>query len=198
MNQEQETAVNVTKSNNILLSLITPVVAVFFGVLAGAIFMLIIGSDPVESYRVLWNSSFGSLTNFAETLVNTTPLIFTGLAVAFAFRCGLFNIGGDGQFLVAYMVTAWIGYSMQLPAIIHIPLAILGGIIGGGIWAGVAGYLKAALGVHEVITTIMMNYIGLYFVGYMVGGPLKKPGHYLLLHMLIALLNSVNYCHLQG
>src|SRR6056297_858936 len=140
-----------------LASMIIPVLAVITGLAVGALFMLAIGRDPVQAYIVLFNSAFGSLNGFAETLVNTTPLIFTGLAVAFAFRTGLFNIGGDGQFLFAYMATAWIGYAIHLPAIIHIPLCLLVGIIAGGLWAGVAGYLKATLGVHEVITTIMMN-----------------------------------------
>lgn len=178
MKQDKKIAIEKDKriSYNSLVSFITPIAAVILGLLTGAIFMLIIGSDPLHAYTVLWSSSFGSWQDFAETLVNTTPLIFTGLAVAFAFRTGLFNIGGDGQFLFAYMATAWIGYAIQLPAIIHIPLCLLVGIVAGGLWAGVAGYLKATLGIHEVITTIMMNYISLYLVGYIVGGPLKKPG----------------------
>ncbi len=178
MNKDKQITIEKTRriSYNKMVSFITPIFAVLLGLIAGAIFMLIIGRDPVQAYKVLWFSSFGSLQDFAETLVNTTPLIFTGLAVAFAFRTGLFNIGGDGQFLFAYMVTAWIGYAVQIPAIIHIPLCLLAGIVGGGLWAGIAGYLKAKLGIHEVITTIMMNYISLYLVGYIVGGPLKKPG----------------------
>ncbi|MFW6381801.1 MAG: ABC transporter permease [Bacillota bacterium] len=162
--------------SGILHNLMMPVIAVIVGFIAGAIFMLTIGSDPVEAYIVLWHSTFGSFRDLASTLVNSTPLIFTGLAVAFAFRTGLFNIGGDGQFLVAYMVTAWVGFALSLPVYIHVPLAIVAGIIGGGIWGGFAGFLKANFGVHEVITTIMMNYISLYLVGYMIGGPLKKPG----------------------
>lgn len=161
---------------NYISVLLMPVIAVIFGLLIGAIFMKLIGKNPLQAYQVLWNSSFGSLRGFYETLVNTTPLIFTGLAVAFAFRCGLFNIGGDGQFLIAYTATAWVGYVISLPWFIHIPLALLAGIILGGVWGGFAGYLKATLGVHEVITTIMMNYISLYFTGYLIGGPLMKPG----------------------
>lgn len=157
-------------------SIVMPVISVIFGLLIGAIFMKVIGKDPIRAYQVLWNSSFGSMRGFAETLVNTTPLIFTGLAVSFAFRTGLFNIGGDGQFLVAYTATAWIGYAFNLPWFIHIPLALGIGIIAGGLWGGFAGYLKATLGVHEVITTIMMNYIALYFTGYLIGGPMMKPG----------------------
>ncbi len=159
-----------------LSKLIVPVIAVIFGLLFGAIFMVIIGKDPILAYQVLWNSSFGSMRGFFTTLVNTTPLIFTGLAVAFAFRTGLFNIGGDGQFLVAYTATAWIGFIIQLPWFIHLPLALLAGILAGGVWGGFAGYLKAKLGVHEVITSIMMNYISLYLTSFLIGGPLMKPG----------------------
>ena len=164
------------KSQDNNLDILMPIISVVVGLLAGAIFMLIIGSNPIEAYSVLFSSAFGSFYGFAETLVNTTPLIFTGLAVSFAFRSGLFNIGGDGQFLIAYTVTAWIGYAFSLPMIIHVPFALLGGIIGGGFWASIAGYLKAKLGVHEVITTIMLNYIALYLSGFLIGNPLKKPG----------------------
>ncbi len=157
-------------------TIIMPVVAVIFGLIMGAVFMIIIGKDPIQAYSVLWNSSFGSFRGFYDTLVNTTPLIFTGLAVAFAFRTGLFNIGGEGQILVAYTATAWIGYVLGLPWFLHIPLALLVGVIAGGLWGGFAGYLKAALGVHEVITTIMMNYIALYLTGYLIGGPLMAEG----------------------
>lgn len=167
---------SLTYIQQLIGNLVMPIVAVIFGLLIGAIFMLAIHKDPLEAYLVLWNSSFGSLRGFYETLVNTTPLIFTGLAVAFAFRTGLFNIGGEGQFLVAYTATAWVGYALSLPWFLHIPLALVAGIIAGGLWGGFAGYLKATLGVHEVITTIMMNYIALYFTGYLIGGPLMKPG----------------------
>ncbi len=153
-----------------------PIISVIAGLLVGAVFMMIVGSDPIEAYKVLWNSSFGSIRGLSEMLVNTVPLIFTGLAVAFAFRVGLFNIGGDGQFLVSYLAAAYIGYIFQLPMYIHLPLALLAGILAGGLWGGFAGYLKATLGVHEVITTIMLNYIGLYLVGYFAGGPLKQAG----------------------
>jgi simple sugar transport system permease protein len=159
-----------------LMDYLVPVISVIAGLIVGAIFMLIIGSDPIEAYKVLWSASFGSVRGFGEMLVNTIPLIFTGMAVAFAFRVGLFNIGGDGQFLVSYLAAAYIGFVFQLPMIIHLPLALLAGILAGGVWGGFAGYLKAKLGIHEVITTIMMNYIALYLVGYLASGPLKADG----------------------
>ena len=155
---------------------IVPVLSVLAGLIVGAIFMIIIGADPIEAYKVLWNSSFGSMRGFGEMLVGSIPLIFTGLAVAFGFRIGLFNIGGDGQFLIAYITSAYLGYIVNLPMIIHLPFALLGGMLAAGIYGGFAGYLKATIGVHEVITTIMMNYIALYLVGYLANGPLKADG----------------------
>src|SRR6056297_3332342 len=103
---------------------LVPIMSVLAGLIVGAIFMIIIGADPIEAYKVLWNSSFGSMRGFGEMLVGSIPLIFTGLAVAFGFRIGLFNIGGDGQFLIAYITSAYLGYIVNLPMIIHLPLAI--------------------------------------------------------------------------
>lgn len=142
-------------------NLVVPILAIIVGLLFGALFMLMIGKDPVEAYKALWISSFGSLQSFAETLVNTTPLIFTGLAVAFAFRCGLLNMGGEGQFLAAYVVAGWVGAYFQMPAWLHIPFTLIAATVAGGLWAAIPGILKAKLGIHEVISTIMFNYIGL-------------------------------------
>ena len=115
--------------------------------------------------------------NLQQTLLSATPLIFTGLAVAFAFRCGLFNIGGQGQYIVGAMVAVWVGSSWAgLASGLHIPLAIGLAALAGALWAGIAGFLKAAVGAHEVITTIMLNWIA-YWVGsylFSIGGPLQS------------------------
>ncbi|NMB45438.1 MAG: ABC transporter permease [Firmicutes bacterium] len=151
-------------------------VAVLLALLVGAIVILWAGRNPLLAYYALWTASFGSWRGFGEALVSITPLIFTGLSVAFAFRTGLFNIGAEGQFIVGQMGAAVAGYIFTgLPAVIHVPLALLAGALVGGIWAGIPGVLKARLGAHEVINTIMMNYIALYFTHYLVVGPLK--GH---------------------
>ena len=151
-------------------------VAVLLALLVGAIVILWAGRNPLLAYYALWTASFGSWRGFGEALVSITPLIFTGLSVAFAFRTGLFNIGAEGQFIIGQMGAAVAGYIFTgLPAVIHVPLALLAGALVGAIWAGIPGLLKARLGAHEVINTIMMNYIALYFTHYLVVGPLK--GH---------------------
>ena len=112
-----------------------------------------------------------------ETLRIATPFIFAGLGVALGFQGGLFNIGAEGQYFIAGLTTVYVGYSIQgLPQIIHLPLALLAGMIGGGIWAAIPGYLKGKTGAHEVINTIMMNYIAFRFAEYMldVGGPMAR------------------------
>ena len=116
--------------------------------------------------------------NLQQTLLLTTTLIFTGLAVAFAFRCGLFNIGGQGQWTMGVIVSVWVGSSWaDLAGPAHIAIAIVLAALAGAAWAGIAGFLKATVGAHEVITTIMLNWIaywvGSYLFGF--GGPLQTP-----------------------
>ena len=113
-----------------------------------------------------------------ETLKFSGPLILAGLGVGLAFRAGLFNIGGRGQMLLAGAAAGWVGVSLDLPTILHLPLAILAGALAGALWAGIAGLLKARSGAHEVITTIMLNYIGYYLVFYALSrqGWLQAPG----------------------
>jgi ABC-type uncharacterized transport system permease subunit len=129
------------------------------------------------AYRSLFLGAFGSVYAISETLFAATPLILAGLAVALGFRAGLFNIGVNGQMLMGGMAAIWVGLHIPLPAILHIPLALVAAIIGGGIWAGISGLLKARTGAHEVITTIMLNFIALFFVEYLLKTPLfQEPG----------------------
>ena len=159
------------------IELIIPIVAVLLALMLGALLILFIGKSPLVAYAALLKGAFGSKRDIAETLINVTPLIFTGLSIAFSFKCGLFNIGAEGQFIMGQIVAAWIGFSLTgLPTVIHMPLAFLAGALAGALWAALPGYLKAKLGVHEVINTIMMNYIALYFSHYLVMGALKEPG----------------------
>ena len=126
-----------------------------------------------------WDTSFDSLAalNLQQTLIAWIPLVLTGLAVAFAFRCGMFNIGGQGQYLVGAVMAVWVGSSLPgLPSALHILLAALAGALVGAVWAGIAGLLKALVGTHEVISTIMLNWVaiwtGVFLFG--LGGPLQN------------------------
>lgn len=113
-----------------------------------------------------------------ETLAFATPLIAGGLGVGIAFRAGMFNIGGRGQMLIAASVAGWIGFGFDLPWGIHLVVALIGGIVGGALWGGLAGWLKAKTGAHEVIVTIMLNYVAFFFVSWMLRTPgfLQAPG----------------------
>ncbi len=161
-----------------LLSLVSPIqfmLGIIVAFIAGALFLWAFQEDAIRAYSVLFKGAFGSKRYFGETLVSTTPLIFTGLSVALGFHCGLFNMGVEGQLEFGAMVAAYIGYAWNMPKVIHLPLALLGGAVVGGIWGAVPGYLKAYHKIHEVITTIMLNYIAYAVADYMiaVGGPMK-------------------------
>lgn len=148
--------------NNRLFNILVPLISIFLGLIAGAIIMLVYGYNPITSYIALWKGAFGDVYFIGETLRQVTPYILTGLAVAFAFRAGLFNIGAEGQVIAGWLAAVWIGTTIEAPAYIHIPLALFAAALAGGLLAFVPGILKAKLGVHEVIVTIMFNYIALY------------------------------------
>jgi simple sugar transport system permease protein len=148
---------------------ITPLIAVIFALLVGAIVIVIIGEDPIYVYKILFSNAISNRDGWGNVLFRATPLIFTGLAVAFAFRCGLFNIGGEGQVYIGAFLSTWVGFTFtSLPAFILIPLCILAAAAGGALWAAVPGILKAKRGVHEVIVTIMMNWIAASFTFFLV------------------------------
>jgi simple sugar transport system permease protein len=177
-------------------TMLIPILAVFTALLFGAVLIVVTDAAVYTAFResgiaaglvAIWNSvatAYGSLFSGAlgdagaisESLVASTPYIFAGLAVAVGFRGGLFNIGAEGQLLVAAGVAVVIGYSFQLPWFIHLPLAFLGGVLGGAIYGAIPGYLKAKTGAHEVINTIMMNYIAFIFFSWAFTGPLRRPG----------------------
>jgi simple sugar transport system permease protein len=147
--------------------------------------MVISGDNPFLAYWGLLKGSVGSLDAISRTIRKAIPFIFTGLSVAFAFKAGLFNIGASGQFLMGTIFAAAVGVNFEgLPWIIHMPLAIVAGILGGALWGGLAGWLKVWKGAHEVISTIMLNYIASLFVSWTVyaggtqgqqPGPLSDP-----------------------
>jgi general nucleoside transport system permease protein len=151
-----------------LKDLSIPIIAVLLGVLVGTIIMLISGYDAVAAFSALWNGAFGEVYYTGEVVRQVTPYILAGLAVAFAFRTGLFNIGVEGQLIVGWLAAVWVGVAFELPRIIHLPLAVLAAAIAGGLWAFLPGLLKARFRVHEVIVTIMMNYVALHLTNYII------------------------------
>jgi len=162
-------------------TLLVPVLAVFTALVVGAIVIASVGGNPLEAYFGLLQGSFGSARALSETAVWATPFIFGGLAIALAFKGGLFNIGAEGQLALGAVAAAWVGYRLpvllgiSIPAIIHIPLSVGAGMLAGGLWAAVPGYLKAKVGGHEVINSIMMNYIALNITSFLLNGPMKDP-----------------------
>lgn len=151
-----------------------PVIAVLVGFIVGAIAIIITGNNPITAYGALFKGSLGSIPGFGETIYKVTPILFTGLAAAVSFRCGLFNIGAEGQYVMAAITTiavAW--YGQNLPHIILIPLIMITGFLVGGAWGAIAGFLKATRGINEVISTIMLNWIALFLSNYLVRIPLS-------------------------
>ena len=177
-----------------------PALAVLTGLILGAIAIVASGSNVFTAYGALFVGSFGdpvryfngfqqlfttgetagllrAIYPFTESLVTATPYIFAGLSVALGFRCGLFNIGAEGQFFIGALCSAFVGYSITgLPAIIHLPLALLAGAAGGALWGMIPGYLKARFGAHEVVNTIMMNWIAFRLSDWLLNGPMKASG----------------------
>jgi len=127
-----------------------------------------IRENPLQVYNAIFTAALSNRDGWGNVLYRATPLIFTGLAVALAFQCGLFNIGGEGQMVMGGFAITWIGFTfIKLPALLLIPLCILAGAIVGAMWAAIPGYLKARRGVHEVVTTIMLNWIAVAFAQYL-------------------------------
>lgn len=149
-------------------NLLTPIIALILGIIVGTIIMVATGYNPIDAFAALWGGAFGSPYYIGEVIRQVTPYILAGLAVAFAFRVGLFNIGVEGQFTVGWLASVWVGLAFHLPKFIHLPLAILASIAAGAFWAFIPGLLKARFRVHEVIVTIMMNYIALYSCNYII------------------------------
>jgi ABC-type uncharacterized transport system permease subunit len=170
---------------------LVPIVTALLAFIVGGLVVLATGANPIDTYRAIFDGSglnwlfpwvsgddrTIAALNLQQTLILTTPLILTGLAVAFAFRAGLFNIGGQGQYLVGTFAAVYVGSSLDgTPALLHVLISILAGCVAGGFWAGIAGVLKATTGANEVISTIMLNwtavYLGTYLFG--LGGPLQN------------------------
>jgi len=149
-----------TRLGDSLRAVAVPVLAVFTAIVIGSLLILLVGNDPFKAFAALLTGALGTDGAIVRTLTKMTPLILSGLAVAFAFKGGLFNIGAQGQLAIGSMLAAWVGFSVSgLPAFLHIPLCLIVGAIGGALWGMIPGILKARTGAHEVIVTIMLNYV---------------------------------------
>lgn len=157
-------------------ALLFPVIAILISFAIGAVIILATGNDPLAAYSALIIGAFGSPAAVGSTLLRATPLIFTGLAVAVAFRAGLFNIGGEGQLYIGAITAAWLGVSLGSLGLVAIPIVLLSSVLAGFLWGAIPGVLKAYSGAHEVITTIMLNFIAINLTVYLALNPLRGPG----------------------
>jgi len=182
----------------LLREILFPLLAVLLAFIVGGIVVFVIGDSPIQTYRLLIGSAFSWPDGIGYTLFYATPLIFTGLAVAVAFRCGLLNIGAEGQLYIGAFATAWVGIKFggvfikspggdivsspiaNLPMLVLLPLCCLVAIAAGAVWGGIPGLLKARFGSHEVINTIMLNFVAVALVSYFTQYHYKTPGDAIL------------------
>jgi general nucleoside transport system permease protein len=142
----------------------------------GAVVIAATGGDVLKAYQGLWEGSIGRPQSISESLVWATPYIFGGLAVALAFKAGLFNIGVEGQIALGSLASVYVGYAVTgVPFPLHLILAVAAGTLAGGLWGAIPGFLKARTGAHEVIVTIMLNYVAIQMTSFLVSGPMKDP-----------------------
>ncbi len=158
-----------------LLAILGALVA---GLLVGALIIVTTSETKViDAYTALYNGGFGSKKAIMQTLLQATPLIFTGLATVVAFRGKIWNIGGEGQFLAGAMLAGWVSLNFgEMPQPAVIPLVVVGSMIGGALWAGIAGYLRAKFNANEIIVTVMLNYLIHFLMSYLLIGPWNDPG----------------------
>lgn len=157
------------------------IAALVAGLLVSAAIIAASGTDVREAYRALYAGAFGNSKAFQMTLVRSTPLLFTGLATVVAFRGKIWNIGGEGQFIAGAMMTAWVSTQFaNLPQGVLVPMIIVGAMLGGAAWGGIAGYLRARFQVNEIIVTVMFNYIIQFILSYLLQGPwMDKTSYYI-------------------
>lgn len=153
------------RSFNILI----PMLAILAAFLLSSVLIILRGASPLEAYSALFSGAFGSPNALAATLIRTIPLVFTGLAVAYGYRGGFFNIGAEGQLYLGAIATTWIGITLtDWPAWLLLPTTLLGAALAGALWAAIPGYLKAARGFNEVLTTLLMNYIAIQLFNWVI------------------------------
>lgn len=166
--------------NSIIRALKKPVIrtaaAIILGLIVAGIILGVAGYPPFQSLLAIGKGIFSKPKYVSNVIIKSTPLIFTGLAVAFAFQTGLFDIGAEGQFIVGCLASTLVGITLDLPPVLQIPLVLLAGMAAGALYAGIIGLLKARFGIHEVISGIMLNWIALYLSNYICILPVFRKG----------------------
>ncbi len=159
-----------------LIDALLPVFAAIAALLLGAVMLFLLNVNPMEAYRALWDGAFGSSNAFAETLVKATPLLLVGLGICISFRGDVINIGGEGQMIIGAILATWVGLNFTgLPGWLVITLSMLAGFLGGAIWGGIPGVLKAYFSVNEILSTVMMNAIAVQLMNFLLRGPMIDP-----------------------
>jgi len=153
-----------------------PVFAALAALLVGAVMLWLLNANPFQAYQALWAGAFGSSNALAETLVKATPLLLVALGICIAFRGDVINIGGEGQMIIGAILATWVGLAFtDWPGWLVIILAMLAGFLGGAIWGGIPGLLKAYFNVNEILSTVMMNSIAVYIMNFLLRGPMIDP-----------------------
>jgi len=152
------------------------VIAIALVFVVGSIAMLVAHASPIVGFSALFSGALGSPSELGETLVQTTALLFPALGITIAFRAGLFNIGAEGQLVLGGLAAGYVAAALPLPGVVAIPIVLLAGALGGGVWGALAGFLKARFGANEVIATLMLNVIAALLASYIVNGPFKMNG----------------------
>jgi simple sugar transport system permease protein len=159
-----------------LIDAFLPVIATLAALAVGAVMLVLLRANPIEAYAALWDGAFGSTNAFAETLVKATPLLLVGLGICISFRGDVINIGGEGQMIVGALMATTVGLVFtEWPGWIVILLAMLAGFLGGAIWGGIPGVLKAYFRVNEILSTVMMNAIAVQLMNFLLRGPMIDP-----------------------
>ncbi|HSO11577.1 MAG TPA: ABC transporter permease [Anaerolineales bacterium] len=159
-----------------LIDALLSVFATLAALLVGAVMLLFLKVNPVEAYKALWDGAFGTSNAFAETLVKATPLLLVGLGICISFRGDVINIGGEGQMIMGAILATWVGLTFtSLPGWLVIMLAMLAGFLGGAIWGGIPGILKAYFRVNEILSTVMMNAIAVQLMNFLLSGAMIDP-----------------------
>ena len=154
-----------------LQPVLVPLYALLLSFIVGGVLIALVGVNPFEAYWALLRGAFGSPERIAGSIARSVPFIGSALALAFAFRAGLFNIGAEGQLLIGGVTAAWVGtwaFMYDIPSILAVPIIIVAGFVGGALWGGIPGVLRARTGAHEVITTIMLNSIAVFLTRWLV------------------------------